>query len=125
MIVGSGIDVIEIARIERAVARQGQRFLRRIFAPSEITACSAAGRPGPHLAVRFAAKEAVMKAVGTGFGRGVRWVDIETVPAPGEGSSRLSVPQNGQLKRVPWAISATFTRLPHWQRYGLVTDAPY
>ena len=108
MIVGSGIDVIEIARIERAVARQGERFLRRIFAPSEIAACSAVRRSGPHLAVRFAAKEAVMKAVGTGFGQGVRWVDIETVPVNGAGrlSTRLRLKLHGRVAEMATEMGA-------------------
>ncbi len=80
MIVGSGIDVIEIARIERALARHGERFTRRVFTEREIRACERRGRPAVHFAVRFAAKEAAMKAVGTGWARGVRWVDIDTAP---------------------------------------------
>ena len=80
MIVGSGIDVIEIARIERALARSGERFERRVFHPREIGECRRFRRSGPHFALRFAAKEALMKAVGTGWARGVRWVDIETRP---------------------------------------------
>ncbi|NQZ97291.1 MAG: holo-ACP synthase [Myxococcales bacterium] len=80
MIIGSGIDVIEIARIEQALDRRGERFERRIYTPREIESCRRALRTAPHFAVRFAAKEAVMKAVGTGWAKGVRWVDIETVP---------------------------------------------
>ncbi len=84
MIVGSGVDVIEIARVEQALARRGERFLRRVFTPREIADCQRCRRPGPALALRFAAKEAAMKAVGTGWARGVRWVDIETAAPPGE-----------------------------------------
>ncbi len=91
MIVGSGIDVIEIARIERALARGGARFERRVFHPSEIAACRRFRRAAPHFALRFAAKEAVMKAVGTGWARGVRWVDIETLPAPAAGAAGVLV----------------------------------
>ena len=80
MIVGSGIDVIEIERVARALGRRGGRFERRVFTPQEIAACHGFARPAPHFALRFAAKEAVMKAVGTGWARGVRWVDIETLP---------------------------------------------
>ncbi len=80
MIVGSGIDVVEISRIERALERTGGRFARRVFTPQEIAACEARRRPALHFAVRFAAKEAAMKALGTGWSQGVRWVDIETVP---------------------------------------------
>jgi holo-[acyl-carrier protein] synthase len=80
VIVGSGIDVIEIARIERALTRRGARFERRVFTEQEIAACRRFARPAPHFAMRFAAKEAMMKALGTGWARGVRWLDIEWVP---------------------------------------------
>jgi len=80
LIVGSGIDVIEIARVERALARSsGERFARRVFAENEIEACRKFRRPALHFALRFAVKEAVMKALGTGWANGVRWVDIEWV----------------------------------------------
>ena len=82
MIIGSGVDVIEIARIERSLGEFGERFRRRIYTPAEIETCQSAARPALHFAVRFAAKEAAMKAAGTGWRRGVRWVDIETVPVP-------------------------------------------
>ena len=71
----TGVDIIEIARIGRVVERYGQRFLRRIYTPGEIEYCRE--RP-PNLAARFAAKEATMKALGTGV-RGVAWKDIEVV----------------------------------------------
>ena len=71
-----GIDIIEIDRVEDVIRRHGDRFLTRIFTPDEITHCR--GRV-PELAARFAAKEAVMKALGTGV-RGVGWKDIEVLP---------------------------------------------
>ncbi len=72
---GSGVDIIEIWRVGQVLERYGQRFLDRLFTPEEIAYCR--GRP-PNLAARFAAKEAVMKALGTGV-RGVGWKDIEVV----------------------------------------------
>ena len=93
MIVGSGIDVVEIARIERALARAGGRFARRVFTRQEIAACEARRRPALHFAVRFAAKEAAMKALGTGWSQGVRWVDIESV----SDAQRPSAPLRMQL----------------------------
>ncbi len=72
---GSGVDIIEISRVGQVLDRYGQRFLDRMFTPEEIAYCR--GRP-PNLAARFAAKEAVMKALGTGV-RGVGWKDIEVV----------------------------------------------
>ncbi len=96
MIVGSGIDVVEISRIERALERTGGRFARRVFTPQEIAACEARRRPALHFAVRFAAKEAAMKALGTGWSQGVRWVDIETVPDSQRPSAPLCLQLHGR-----------------------------
>ncbi|MDP6548659.1 MAG: holo-ACP synthase [Dehalococcoidia bacterium] len=71
----TGVDIIEIPRVGQVLERYGQRFLDRVFTPREIAYCR--GRP-PNLAARFAAKEATMKALGTGV-RGVGWKDIEVV----------------------------------------------
>jgi len=71
----TGIDIIEIGRVGRVLERYGQRFLDRVYTPEEIAYCR--GR-APNLAARFAAKEATMKALGTGV-RGVSWKDIEVV----------------------------------------------
>ena len=75
----TGIDIIEIARIARVLDRYGERFLGRIYTEGEVVYCR--GRP-PQLASRFAAKEAMMKALGTGV-KGVRWRDIEIVRRKG------------------------------------------
>ncbi len=116
MIVGSGIDVIAIARIERALARSGERFARRVFAGQEIAACRLRRRAAPHFAVRFAAKEAVMKALGTGWAEGVRWVDIETIPDSDGRQDQLALALHGRAaelaarlggNRVHLAISRT------------------
>jgi holo-[acyl-carrier protein] synthase len=100
LIVGTGVDVIEIARIERALSRSGERFARRVFAASEILDCRGRRRAGPHFAVRFAVKEAVMKALGTGWAEGVRWVDIETVTEPGGGPEQLSLRFHGRVAEL-------------------------
>jgi holo-[acyl-carrier protein] synthase len=100
LIVGTGIDVIEIGRVESALRRSGERFERRIFADSEILECRARGRSGPHFAVRFAVKEAVMKALGTGWADGVRWVDIESVAQPGSSRGGLSLRLHGRVAEL-------------------------
>ncbi len=100
MIVGTGIDVIEITRVERALRRSGERFARRVFAASEILDCRSRRRSGPHFAMRFAAKEAVMKALGTGWAGGVRWVDIEIVSASSESPDRLSLRLHGRVAEL-------------------------
>ena len=100
MIVGTGIDVIEIARVERALRRSGERFERRVFADSEIGDCRSRRHSGPHFAVRFAVKEAVMKALGTGWADGVRWLDIEAVSESGKGSDQLSLRLHGRVAEL-------------------------
>lgn len=83
MIVGTGIDIAEVPRIAQAIARFGPRFLERIFTPGEIRYCDAKANRAERYAARFAAKEAAMKALGTGWNHGVRWRDCEVVRAPG------------------------------------------
>jgi len=100
LIVGTGIDVVEITRVERALDRSGERFARRVFAESEIGDCRARRRSGPHFALRFAVKEAVMKALGTGWAGGVRWVDIETVSERDGSPDRLSLQLHGRVAEL-------------------------
>lgn len=77
MILGVGIDIIEVARIESSYARFGERFLDRILHTNEIRYCLSHKAPGPFLAARFAAKEAISKAFGTGIGAQLGWQDME------------------------------------------------
>lgn len=77
MILGTGIDLIEVARIRGALDRFGERFLRRILRPAEAAYCLKYRNPAPHVAARFAAKEAISKAFGTGIGRALGWQDME------------------------------------------------
>jgi holo-[acyl-carrier protein] synthase len=81
-IAGTGIDVIEVGRIERALTRPatGERFRMRVYTPGEVEYCESRGRPRfQSYAARFAAKEATMKAMGTGWNRNVGWSEIEVV----------------------------------------------
>jgi holo-[acyl-carrier protein] synthase len=78
-IVGLGIDATEVDRIAQSLERYGDRFLRRVFTDQEIAYCMRRRNPAPHLAGRFAAKEAGMKAIGTGHAFGVLWRDLEVV----------------------------------------------
>jgi holo-[acyl-carrier protein] synthase len=78
-ILGLGFDATDIPRIGTTFERYGDRFLRRVFTDGEIAYCTRRRNPVPHLAGRFAAKEAAMKALGTGHSRGVLWKDIEVV----------------------------------------------
>jgi holo-[acyl-carrier protein] synthase len=77
MILGLGIDIIEVARIRASHERFGERFLQRILLPEEIAYCLSHKVPATHLAARFAAKEAISKAFGTGIGSSLGWHDME------------------------------------------------
>lgn len=77
MILGVGTDLIEVERIRASHERFGERFLNRILRPAEIAYCLTYSLPAPHLAARFAAKEAISKAFGTGIGAALSWLDLE------------------------------------------------
>jgi holo-[acyl-carrier protein] synthase len=83
MIVGTGIDIAEVDRIEQTIARFGGRFKERVFTADEIRYCESKANKAERYAARFAAKEAGMKAIGTGWSHGVRWQDIEVRRLPG------------------------------------------
>lgn len=78
-IIGLGLDITEIERITATLARFGERFEQRVFTEHEIAYCRRRRRPAMHFAGRFAAKEAAMKALGTGRSLGVRWRDVEVI----------------------------------------------
>src|SRR5688572_23892196 len=77
MILGVGIDIIEVERIRASHEKFGERFLKRILRPDEIAYCLSHAQPAPFLAVRFSAKEAISKAFGTGIGAQLGWQDME------------------------------------------------
>ena len=77
MILGTGIDLIEVARIASSFEKFGDRFVNRILLPDEIAYCLSHRKPAPFLAARFAAKEAISKAFGTGIGAQLGWQDLE------------------------------------------------
>jgi holo-[acyl-carrier protein] synthase len=88
-IIGLGFDVTDIPRVAEMYERYGERFLRRVFTDGEIASCMRRRNPAPHLAGRFAAKEAAMKALGTGHSRGVLWKDVEVFRLGGPPQLRL------------------------------------
>ena len=79
MIAGVGVDIVKIGRIKTAVDRWGEKFMDRVFTEDEKNYSLSKYNPYPHLAARFAYKEALAKALGTGFGMGIKWKDIELI----------------------------------------------
>jgi holo-[acyl-carrier protein] synthase len=117
MILGVGIDIIEVVRIESSYAKFGERFLNRILHPNEIQYCLSHRVPGPFLAARFAAKEAISKAFGTGIGAQLAWQDMEVGrKESGEPFSIL----HGKGKELMESRGATLLRisLSHTQTYA-------
>ena len=82
MIVGTGVDLAEVPRIQASIERYGEKFIRRIYTPAEIAYVERKANKYQRYAARFAAKEAGMKAIGTGWRRGVTWQDFEVANLP-------------------------------------------
>jgi holo-[acyl-carrier protein] synthase len=97
MIIGLGIDVEEVERVKGAMVRQGERFLKRIFTEKEQAYCEQFKDKYERYAGRFAVKEAAMKALGTGWSRGVRWVDIEVLRPKGR---RPTLELKGEARKI-------------------------
>ena len=97
MIVGLGIDIAEVARVKAAIERHGETFLRRLYTAQEQEYCERFKNKYERYAGRFAAKEAAMKALGTGWSRGVRWVDVEVVRQKG---GRPTVKLHGEAGKI-------------------------
>jgi holo-[acyl-carrier protein] synthase len=113
VIVGMGVDIAEVERIRGVIERQGERFLRRVYTANEIAYCEQFRNKFERYAGRFAVKEAAMKALGTGWSRGVRWVDIEVVRQKGgrptlvlAGESRKIAERLG-VKNIAMSITHT------------------
>ncbi|HEV2214931.1 MAG TPA: holo-ACP synthase [Terracidiphilus sp.] len=109
MIVGSGIDLIEIARIHQSIDRFGKRFLDRVFTPAEQAYCLRKRKTAAEsLAARFAAKEAGAKALGTGISRGVNWLEIEVAREPG---GRPTLHFTGRAAQIARSLGVAYAAL--------------
>ena len=97
MIIGSGIDLVEIRRIKHAIDRYGSRFLNRVYTGAEQAYCLRKRNSAESFAARFAAKEAGAKALGTGISYGVNWLEFEVVRAP---SGRPSLKFHGRAAEI-------------------------
>ncbi len=125
MILGLGTDLVEIGRVEEIYLRHGPRFLDRVFTPAERAECLGRARPVVHLAGRVAAKEAAMKALGTGWAGGVHWTDIEVQSAAG-GAPSLAFGGGARRQAEARGIRQSWLSLSHDGEYAtavvIVTD---
>ena len=116
MIVGTGIDIAETARIEKAMERHGERFARRVYTPGEIAYCEQFKNKAERYAARFAAKEAAFKALGTGWRDGVRWRDVEVTHQPSGKPELLLAGRAGERARE-MGVGRMAVSLSHSDRY--------
>ena len=110
MIRGLGIDLASISRVERLLARYGDRFAARLFTPGERAYCESRGRPGHHYAARFAAKEAALKALAVPAG--LRWHDLEVLAGAG-GAPRLRLHGRAARAAAARGVRALHVSLTH------------
>jgi holo-[acyl-carrier protein] synthase len=116
MIIGTGVDLVEIARFRKVIDRLKDRFILRVFTAGEQKFCMQHRDPVPHLAVRFAAKEALFKALGTGWAKGVTWLDAEVVR---ERQDAPTMRLHGEAQRLSASMGAhkvhlTLTHSESW-----------
>ena len=120
MILGTGIDIIEVARIASSFEKFGERFVNRILLPAEIAYCLSHKNPAPFLAVRFAAKEAVSKAFGTGIGASLGWQDME-IRRKESGEPFVVLHGKGKILLEARGAKKLHVSLSHTQTYAAAT----
>jgi holo-[acyl-carrier protein] synthase len=118
MIVGIGVDIVEVDRVRQAIERQEDRFLNRIFTPAEQEFCRKHHNSFPHYAVRFAAKEALFKALGTGWAKGVTWLDVE-VRREGQSAPTLLLSSEAQRLSAAMGTRSVHITLSHTHQFAV------
>jgi holo-[acyl-carrier protein] synthase len=120
MILGTGIDIIEVERIASSYEKFGERFVNRILLPAEIAYCLSHKKPGPFLAARFAAKEAISKAFGTGIGAALGWQDME-IRRKESGEPFVVLHGKGEQLFASRSARQLLISLSHTQNYAAAT----
>ncbi|PYJ98275.1 MAG: holo-[acyl-carrier-protein] synthase [Verrucomicrobia bacterium] len=117
-VLGIGVDLVECARIERSIERFGEKFLHRVFTDGEVAYSMSMKFPARHLAARFAAKEAVSKAFGTGIGKAMGWRNIDVQKKP-SGEPFLVFSGPAQELATQRAVTAAFVTLSHTEHHAI------
>ena len=120
MIIGTGIDIVEIARFRKIIAGSGERFLNRVFTPDEQRFCLARRDSAPHFAARFAAKEAVFKALETGWAKGITWLDVE-VRRQEQGAPKIILHGTAREIAASKGVGSTHLSLTHTNNWAAAT----
>ncbi len=119
-VIGIGVDLVETARIQHSLERFGKRFLQRVFTEGEIEYCQSMKFPERHFAARFAAKEAVSKAFGTGIGRAMGWKDID-VGRKESGEPFLVFHGGAKNLAEQRGVTAAWITLSHTEHHAVAT----
>ena len=120
MILGTGIDLVEVARIASSFEKHGDSFVSRILLPDEIAYCLARRQPAPFLAARFAAKEAIAKAFGTGIGAELGWLDME-IRHKESGEPLAVLHGRGKILLAARGAKNLHVSLSHTENYAVAT----
>jgi holo-[acyl-carrier protein] synthase len=120
MIFGTGIDIVDISRFERFVRENNEPLFNRVFTPGERAYCSAKRQSAQHYALRFAAKESFLKALGTGLRDGLSWRDMEVVNDP-QGKPELMLHDRAEELFRQNGLSRIFLSLSHDGNYAIAS----
>lgn len=120
MIIGLGTDIVEVQRIEKMIADHGEHFLKRVFTLAEIAHCHSRRESAPHYAGRWAAKEAVMKVLGTGFTNEVGWTEIEVQVRP-SGQPYIQLYDSTLAVATRLGIDEILITISHTKTYATAT----
>lgn len=118
-VIGTGVDLVENERIRVLLEKWGNRFKDRVFLPSEQAYCDGKAAPWLYYAGRFAVKEAVAKAFGTGIGPDLGWLDMEVVKDPDSGAPSISLSEHGRLLANRQGITRILISLSHTHNFAV------
>jgi holo-[acyl-carrier protein] synthase len=116
MIVGMGVDIVATPRIKESLERYGERFSKRLYTAGEISYCEKFKNKAERYAARFAAKEAAFKALGTGWAKGVRWLDVEVTNQP-NGKPELVLSGRAEQVARELGVTRTAVSISHTENY--------
>ena len=118
-VVGLGVDLVETDRMKESIAKWGDRFTRKVFADTERSYCDSRPEPWRHYAGRFAVKEAVSKAFGTGIGKHLGWLDIIVLRSRETGAPYVEFSREGRIWTTQRNITRVLVSLSHTRRYAM------
>ena len=118
MIIGTGIDIVNIKRMKKALGKWGASFKKKVFTAREMEYCAKKSKSAQHFAARFAVKEAVLKALGSGMAAKMKWIDVEVV---NESNGKPNVRLSGEIKKIAQKkrVKNVFVSIAHTEDYAV------